>query len=1383
MGTPTLFVDAIDRIEKEFQPLILDLLEAIERNPALENWKVVVSLRNTGAEVLQIWLGDFLSRNKSDSLEVGHLTDEEAREIADARPHLDSLLFGNSEVKEVTRRPFFAKILDQGFNADPGNKILVPKSELDLIRNWWARGGFNEGGEKALKRQRSLIELAIARSRDLSGPIKIGNLSSLDELQELRSDGIIQDVYSGVSVSFSHDIFFEWSFLFTLLDAKDDYVAHIKDCGEPPAVGRAVELLSQLEYEESSKWAASLRLFEDDRLRSQWLRAWLFGPFNSPSFETSSVRLLAEFSRDESKLFRRLLVWFQAEKTTPNNRVLSLDLPLSERQVLAYSWSWPSDFKVWRRMLKFVHVHIASIPVRFYPVVIDVFEVWQNAVSKFRNEISRRFLEEFVIWLAEIDSDSSDRSFLRNESRWKELSNLEDFRKKIITLLANASIAEPDLIEGYLSKKIGFGKISSSTAAHIFRQSHFLAQSMPKLLVEVALAFLKKPFPEETRARLKKERSSVGIPPYYSSFDLNRLSIEDDHSSFYPESPLREPFHSLFEFSPQEGIRLVRELCNHAMEAWQQLHRLSHDSDGTPIPLKLDFPWGEEMFWGTSREYRFFRGVFGPNAISCGLMAMEEWAFKQIESGYDLDELIRQIVSENRCAAVLGIAGMLAMEKQTVSWTTLPLFTSQRLFEMDLHRRMEDSSIPPNLTGFVNELDRSHYEAVKKGNERPVRRRDMRAQIPKFVVGQKEINQKARDIISSFAENLPFEYEEHRNIPAAQEKLREDALRYAELADLATYKAYRVSEESDEVMIVHESPSAAKPENVAEAEKATQRIAESNLWSWASKSFETGSISDTYTLEAALELAKAAISRGIFEPVSCEATEGLLGMRRGGVVAVAAMVLHFRKDIDNEELTWARGIIEVGLTLPEERLHFWSPSSIISYHPCISVARAISSEIKNKTASKTSHYDLLSLVAHPLECVSIAALGEAIRLWSDDSFFTWAALEVALDLCHVHPSEDGQMRTHHSPLHTQERALKAIEVAFSNWQMKNWCSLPLPPQAWEKGGLKRSPSHRPRYFDSDEDESEWGEPEVAWNKEKGENILKLIPLSEVLESDAKPFLIDFLSGLLDWTIEKNTPPWKSEYDGDRPSSDLIKWNYTLGHRLGVLAGLVPLDLFKERFLGPVCGLRDGICWSILGSITDSHICSYIYDPKEVLADSVDMLSACLERFLEASEFNSESYSGNEFTGFDDSRLVRDLMFISVEDASLSSRFANGDWSELALILPLVDRLIRSGAHLSSVVGAYITLCERSKEFYPAEDFSSQILAVLNSDKDGGRKLVKKLLPARIAELVQYFSHRETPMTSDLARDFLRILDKLVDLGDRRAAALQVQESFREVRLV
>jgi hypothetical protein len=140
------------------------------------------------------------------------------------------------------------------------------------------------------------------------------------------------------------------------------------------------------------------------------------------------------------------------------------------------------------------------------------------------------------------------------------------------------------------------------------------------------------------------------------------------------------------------------------------------------------------------------------------------------------------------------------------------------------------------------------------------------------------------------------------------------------------------------------------------------------------------------------------------------------------------------------------------------------------------------------------------------------------------------------------------------------------------------------------------------------------------------------------------------------------------------------------------------------------------------------------------------------------------------------------MFVSVERANLATRYVNGDWSEIGRILPLIDRFVRAGGWASSVMDPFLTLCERARSNYPAEAFADQVLAIIGGGPENLKGWHGTFLPARIAELVQHFAHRDAPMALALAQKFLRILDTLVDMGDRRSAALQLGEAFREVRL-
>ena len=200
------------------------------------------------------------------------------------------------------------------------------------------------------------------------------------------------------------------------------------------------------------------------------------------------------------------------------------------------------------------------------------------------------------------------------------------------------------------------------------------------------------------------------------------------------------------------------------------------------------------------------------------------------------------------------------------------------------------------------------------------------------------------------------------------------------------------------------------------------------------------------------------------------------------------------------------------------------------------------------------------------------------------------------------------------------------------------------------------------------------------------------------------------------------------------------------------------------------------------TFASTYVCAYVYDAPVIPADAIETLELCLERLLHDAAFKRNNYRSGEFSGFHLPELVQTLMFVSVERAAMASRYVNGDWSEINIILPLIDRFIRAGGWAASVMGPFLTLCERAKANYPAEAFADQVLAIIGEGTDNLKGWHGTFIPARIAELVQHFTHRDAPMILALSQKFLRILDILVDMGDRRSAALQLGEAFREIRL-
>lgn len=1408
-GTPILFIDAIDRVDKDRQGIILDLIRTIKESALLEQWQIVVSLRDSGIEVLRNWLGAYLDDFSVETVNVGQLSDDEAEELAKEKPHLRSFLFGSTEVASIVRRPFFAKVLNQSYQADPDNQSFVPQSEVDLIEHWWRRGGYNEQGQKALERQQVLLDLAGIRARNLSKPIKLSGLATIKHIDSLKSDGVLQDARQGISINFSHDIFFEWAFFYVLADKGDLWVEEIIACGEPPAVARVVELVSQWEYFKGINWSSSLTLTLEPTLRSQWQRAWLVGPLGSSIFETSEDQFEVEVFANDFLLLRKALVWYQAEKTSPNMNVFLSPLPLHERQRFADLLGWPSDFSSWRRLIVFILKRISKIPQRLFPEIVAIFEVWQNALSEFENPVSNAILKQCASWLKELDGIEDAEKPNEKSSYWNEVTNLSDLRKSLVRLLLRSTKVQPCHTQEYFQRYISKKHPRDGEFSEIIAFSSALAQSIPESVVELSLSYLCQELPDDQIAREEKEREeqvkwrkAVLDKPEsertdkerrfldfctpilscgFSYHDWDRLCIRDDYKSFYPPSPLREPFQSLFLYSPENALKLLRELSNHAMTAWRQMHKHSYERGGTPLPLSLSFPWGEQMFWGCDREYLWSRGMWAPKAIATGFMALEEWCFAELEKGKSADELIRLVVEGNECIGVLGIASMLAIYAGSVGEAIFPLVSSQRVLTADINRRLQEHQSSANLIGFMNKGDLVHAEAIRKANARQVRNLDLRLLVQRSIVSNDSYSERLKELILSFKSNLPFQYQEHEGVQDVIKSLKNKADEFSELVDVENYQVYEVEDDPDKVMVVHESPSTKSPENVAKITEANEYLKIFNLWAWASKYFEEQSLSEAFSVEEALTIAKAADSEYLFSNTPEEEPKESLGLQRGAVSATAALALNLKDNCSSDDLLWARDVLARAVQLKEKPDAMWSPYSAIPWHQGIFVAKGWGADLRDGTVKDGLVNDLFNLIAHPLEVVSLAAFDEACKLWNHAPKLTWASLILALSLCKI----PGRGRVGSNDLEYSPQP--AIDAALDYFkQGTGWSALLMPPEAWVKiepddeKYRRRSYSQYEEYDVIDENEY-WVEPVEFWVSKKAAKLLDRIPYEGILNSEAKEEFLRFLEGVLVWTNQKNAPHWIKPGRRTQSATEYLEWTYSLGSRLGMVSGLLSLSDFKSKFLKPMLNLEGDNCWGILSPFASTYVCTYVYDAKEVPDDFIEVLDLVLERLLKSSSFRRDYYRSGELTGFDLPKLVETMMFVSVEQADLAARYVNGDWSEIELILPIVDKFIREVGWAASVMYHFLTLCERAKDYYPAEPFADQILRVISDGPENLKGWHGTYIPARIAELIQHFSHRDTPMRQELAQKFLRILDMLVDMGDRRSAALQLSEVFREIR--
>ena len=361
---------------------------------------------------------------------------------------------------------------------------------------------------------------------------------------------------------------------------------------------------------------------------------------------------------------------------------------------------------------------------------------------------------------------------------------------------------------------------------------------------------------EEVAQESRRRTFARGI----SYHDWDRLSIRDDHATFYPPSPLREPFASLFRVKPDEARVLVRDITNHAIAAWRELYKLDRERRATPIPLVFKFPWVIQDFWGGGQVYMWPRGHWAPSPVIAGLMALEDWAFSQVEGGRGVDEVIRDVLEGHQSSSVLSIAVALALSSNTVSETTLPLATSQKIWEWDIARFVQESGaagIASNLIGFTKRTDRAHGQAVQKSNARPARRLEIRWLAQLFVINaNEELRTRAQNAITAFPDALAFDLEEEKGDAEHVAKKRRTAEIWSEWGKLENYRATPAPDGSG-TYIQLESPQQTAPDVVAVAETGARMNDRLGLIHWAKERLEGKPEGTSITMDEAVSRARA----------------------------------------------------------------------------------------------------------------------------------------------------------------------------------------------------------------------------------------------------------------------------------------------------------------------------------------------------------------------------------------------------------------------------------------------------------------------------------------------------------------------------------------------
>lgn len=1371
-GCRVLFVDGIDRVEIEHRGILLDLLNSIHSSPLLPGWCVVATVRDTGMEPLRTWLPARMFSSGVRTLTIDSFDDEEAEALAQVKPALRPLLFGSDSVRAVVRRPFFAAVLAK--EADSSNAQAT--SEVDLAALWWERGGYGADPTRAGYRRNALVQLAKTGAHQLGRRIPIADVDA-QTLAELEADGIVRHVRRGHTAQFSHDIFFEWAFLQHLVRADDTWPEVIREIGEPPALGRVVELLSQTELAHDENWANHLAALEgNQRLRSQWLRSWMAGPFSLETFALYSPAFDRAMLDTAHSRIRKVVIWYQAEKTKPNAALLERsdapDLDLAKRMLYADMWGHPSDIAAWERFCDWLLDHASDIPTRVIPDVVSAFGVWQNMFSHHQNRVSERIVQTGLAWLYHIQYRRHRKEFSTEHDIWDEIEggrdSLEDLESALRTLVLNSSLTQSSLVIQYLRDLHHLERMPRRAVQSVFTHALFLSRACPQELVDFTLSVVRTRLP----VLVKKDMQGRG---YYSvgRFDRDRLSI-DDHSSFLPAAPTREPFHSLLQQSPEHGRRLIREVANHAIRSWRQLHRLSHELDGTPIPIVLQFPWGRQVFWGDSRLYFGARGYFGSSLLNSGWMALEAWAFRELEKGTPVDDVLKAILEGHHSVGALAVAATIALQTQHTSAVSLPIATNQRLWHWDIQRQVHDLSKTANLIGFSKPQDRLHGLAVKEGNERPVRRVDIRSLGTLMVIKGGELGTQAAEAIQGFTEDLPFDYAEQRNNADVNSNLARTAEIWAELGKPENYRA-ELSRDESKVVISHENPKATGEDIQAIEARQSEMGRYLTPLNWVHSYFDDGKLKESLTLGTAATAAMELDSEDLFS-TGHEFTN-LEHLRQSAVAGVAAILLLEQAEA---HLEWATEVCARAAQTPEVQQPFFTRSAKLMHHPVLYATKglgALFGVAEDTEDVKPLQFLLTQLCADPCEEIAVAALGALLGAWSRYPDIAWAAMRLAtaLALSEMQYGPGDAEARHYA------RIQNVVAEELQRLQDGEPVADPLPtwPEPWvpiTDGEVVQALRRRGRTV-----EAEWQINPTHVDTSLLEKVLQNIPLEAALaDQEHAALFLDWCESLAKWTIERIAPAWASgrRYLDDHYASNNFEWCHYLYQFLARVSLKLSAEEGTQRFLQPVMNTNDETFADLTMSFT-AQLIGQVMDSSDIPKSALPLLSVVVKRVLACDNWYDSRQSGSSELGF--VSMVKHVFFAEVGYARKAARFANGNWAEVGVVIPVFEPILRAHGSVTLVARAWMDLCESSFEHYPVQHFVDNLehLLVGEGAPLGWRDTQ---LPGRLSGLIQRFSERQQPMPLPMAQKLLRALDKLVDMGDRRAAAVQLSEVFRSVRV-
>lgn len=692
-GGTIIFIDGLDFFSEQERVTIADLVREAALVPGVSVF--ATARRDFGTEDPN-WLPlDSLSAlGVAPPVTIGELTEDEIDELRSAAPSLAPLLSDTHPARDVARNLFRLARLALQRSADP-----LPRTEVEMAELWWrtADGRMDDGHRDRARVLRDLAAQSLSQIEPLDvsehPATAINALVASETLRDMRAD----------KVSFRHDVLREWA-IACLIESDLSLLQRLPlQHTAPPALARAVELLSRATLEretDSSRWQSLLTGLSGDDIHGSWRRSVLLSLVRSEAAATLLTRASGLLLAEKAKLLREVIRLVMAIDIQPAAQALARAGMVTS--MIPDSLNLPSG-PSWLRLIIWLHSAEHELPAAAIPEVVELYTSW--SLGAFGHDpLTPSLLKSFYRWLIEIE-EAREAQTLRDlrqpfggELEYEQIPVLESELRTGFLLFCHRT---PDLAVQYLGELRERDRTRDAVRS-ILKFHGSLAQAAPAELAELTATAL---IPDENSDEDGYRRE------YREPFEYI------DHE-FLPASPAQGPFLELLTHSPGHGKALIHQLIEHAIDFY------SGGRDHGEEVISIVLSKGERAFpW--VRSYNWSREGAGHYSVCSGLMALEAWAHGRIETGEPFGQVLSDILGPpGSPAAYLLVAVDLILSHWPQSReAAIPYLACPELLCIDRERAVHDSFEFPDLFG-LKALQREPAGAISSEGlkNRPSRR-------------------------------------------------------------------------------------------------------------------------------------------------------------------------------------------------------------------------------------------------------------------------------------------------------------------------------------------------------------------------------------------------------------------------------------------------------------------------------------------------------------------------------------------------------------------------------------------------------------------------------------------------------------------------------------